>query len=120
VVSDLKPFSNELSNSVDDLKSITGHLDRDTDVLETYLTVLHVFFVDTKSVFGPGDANGNNIRGHFVARFPDGPAALPGGHPGYSPGPEAGLVPGKPNAYTPIPAYVPGSPKHNAQNTGGN
>lgn len=120
VVSDLKPFSNQLSNSVDDLKSITGHLARDTDVLETYLTVLHVFFVDTKSVFGPGDANGNNIRGHFVASLPDGPQALPGGQPGYSPGPEAGLKPGKPNAYTPIPAYVPGSAEHNAQNTGGN
>jgi phospholipid/cholesterol/gamma-HCH transport system substrate-binding protein len=120
VVADLKPFVSDLSNSVDDLQHITKNLDRDTDVLKTYLTVLHVFFVNTKSVFGTGDANGTQIRGHASAALPDATQFLPGGEPGYAPGPEGGVVPGKPNAFTPIPAYVPGeSSDHKAQNTGG-
>jgi phospholipid/cholesterol/gamma-HCH transport system substrate-binding protein len=120
VVKDLRPFVGKLDESMDDLVGITRTLDRDTDVIFNYLTVLHVFTSTTSSVFGPGDKHGNNIRGHAEFALPDATQFLPGGDPGYSPGPEGGLKPGKPSPFTPMPAYIPGSPERNSRTSGGN
>lgn len=120
VLRDLRPFVEDVDVALDDAVAITTNLDRDTKTISTYLTVIQAFIYNTSSVFGAGDANGGNIRGHFVYSFPDGPQALPGGQPGYSPGPEAGVKPGRPNEFTPIPDYVPGAPEHNAKTSGGN
>lgn len=121
VVKDLRPFVNKLHDSMDDLIGITRTLDRDTDTIFNYLTVLHVFTSTTSSVFGAGDGTGNNIRGHApMVSFPDATQFLPGGQPGYSPGPEGGLLPGKPSPFTPMPAYIPGSPERNSRTSGGN
>jgi phospholipid/cholesterol/gamma-HCH transport system substrate-binding protein len=114
VVADLRPFAKDASEGLEDLTHVSAGLDHDTEVVTTYLTPIAAFFYNTSSVFGAGDPQGGNIRGHVVARAPDGTHALPGGDPGYAPGPEGGVVPGKPRyEVTPIPPYVPGSPDYN-------
>lgn len=121
VVADLRPLVTDVDEALDDTIPVTTNLDRDTNVLTTYLTVIQAFFYNTSSVFGVGDAQGGNIRGHVMVGLPDGAGTLPDGQPGYTPGPENGLNPGEPSEFTPIPDYVPGADEHNARNgTGGN
>ncbi|MGH3468554.1 MAG: MlaD family protein [Thermocrispum sp.] len=85
VVADLRPFSGDLNGALGDLRPITRTADRDTGIVERYLDDIAAFVYNTASVFGAGDTKETGIiRGHFVARLPDG-GFLPGGHGGYAP-----------------------------------
>ncbi|MBO0872342.1 MAG: MCE family protein [Pseudonocardia sp.] len=113
-VADLRPLIEDTDDALHDIHPATQNLDRDTNVVGTYLTVIQAFVMNTTSVFGVHDAQGGNIRGHVEVKLPDGPHALPGGDPGYSPTPaDAGTGPGTPSGATPLPAYVPGADDYN-------
>jgi phospholipid/cholesterol/gamma-HCH transport system substrate-binding protein len=114
VIDDLRPVIEDTRESLDEIRPVTARLDRDTDVIGTYLTMIQGFTSNTTSIFGFHDGNGGNIRGYAVAKFPDGTDALPGGTPGYSPTPaDAGTGPGIPSGATPLPWYVPGADDYN-------
>ncbi|HEY4007195.1 MAG TPA: MlaD family protein [Pseudonocardia sp.] len=122
-VADLRPLIHDVDDSLHDIRPVTARLDRDTNVIGTYLTVIQIFISNTTSVFGVHDAQGGNIRGHVEFRTPDLTHALPGGDPGYSPTPaDAGTGPGKVSGATPLPFYVPGaddwSPGYNERHGG--
>ena len=109
LVHDLRPLVDDLNDSLDDIRPVTARLDRDTNVIGTYLSVIQVFIGNTTSIFGAHDGQGGNIRGHAVGKGPDPLGSLPGGDPGYSPTPaDAGTGPGVPSGATPLPFYVPG------------
>jgi phospholipid/cholesterol/gamma-HCH transport system substrate-binding protein len=106
---DLRPLVDDLDDSLDDIRPVTARLDRDTNVVGTYLSMIQVFIGNTTSIFGFHDGQGANIRGHVVFRH-DLTHAFPGGDPGYAPSPaDAGTGPGVPSGATPLPFYVPGA-----------
>jgi phospholipid/cholesterol/gamma-HCH transport system substrate-binding protein len=108
-VADLRPLIEDTDDALHDIHPVTRHLDRDTNVIGTYLTVIQAFVYNTTSVFGVNDGQGGNIRGHVEFRAPDITHALPGGDPGYSPTlADAGNGPGPVSGTTPMPDYVPG------------
>ena len=105
-MSDLRPLVDDLDDSLDDIRPVTARLDRDTNVVGTYLSMIQVFVGNTTSIFGFHDGNGGNIRGHVGTKI-DAEHSLPGGDPGYSPTPaDAGTGPGVPSGATPLPFYV--------------
>lgn len=102
VVADLRPFIDDLDQSLKYLKPVTGRLPKDSDVIVSYLTELRAFVYNTRSVFGAGDAQGSIIRGHAVV--PSGGFLLPqdgGTTPGENVDPATranGSVAGLPNS----------------------
>lgn len=103
VVAGLRPLTSDLDASLDDLLPVTDVLDRDTQIVQDYLTPIRAFTYNTSSVFGTRDGQGGIIRGHFVAALPDN-QVLPGGEPRNDPGPQNGLEPGEePGATEPPP-----------------
>ena len=110
VVHDLRPFMADGDSALHDIKPVTKALDRDTNVVGLYLTVIQAFFANTTSVFGVHAGQGGNIRGHVVGKLPDGTHFFPGGDPGYAPtAADAGTGPGRPSPFTPTPTYIPGA-----------
>lgn len=75
VVADLRPFVEDLDDSLRYLKPVTGRLPKDSNIIVSYLTELRAFVYNTRSVFGAGDAQGSIIRGHAVV--PSGGFVLP-------------------------------------------
>lgn len=123
-VADLRPLIGEVKDSLRDIRPVTKNLDRDTNVVGTYLTMIQAFVFNTTSVFGVNDPQGANIRGHVEFRAPDLTHALPGGDPGFAPKPaDAGTGPGTPSGATPMPPYVPGAddydPRYNQRHRAG-
>jgi phospholipid/cholesterol/gamma-HCH transport system substrate-binding protein len=115
VIDDLQPVIEDTHDALDEIRPVTARLDRDTDVVGTYLTMIQAFTANTTSIFGFHDGNGGSIRGFApVAKYPDGTSFFPGAMPGYSPRPaDAGTGPGLPSGATPMPWYVPGGDDYN-------
>ena len=92
LVADLRPFVADVDAALDDVRPVTGALDKDTGYVVDYLTEIQAFVYNTSSVFGIEDGRSGIIRGHAVVPLPDG-GALPNSGGGYAPTPEESGMP---------------------------
>jgi len=88
VVADLRPLITDVDHALDDTKTVTDKLDRDTRIVTSYLTDLQAFVFNTSSLFSVSDERGPIIRGHAIV--PSDGGLVPGNNGGYDPGHDSG------------------------------